>query len=94
MRNSLILKLMGAFLLVIIISTLVIYFLITRATQNAFRLYSTQNSQLFAQRLVPDFANFYAQANTWQGVDAFIQSNISIEGMPGMMNGMGGGQSG
>lgn len=90
--NSLILKLMGAFLLVIVIGALVIYFLTTQATQNAFRLYTTQNSQLVAERLAPDFANFYAQANSWQGVDAFMQTSLVVEGMPGMMNGVGAGR--
>ena len=60
MKSSLVLKLMGAFLLVIVIGALVIYFLTTQATQNAFRLYTTQNSQFWAGRLAPDFADFYA----------------------------------
>lgn len=90
--NSLILKLMGAFLLVIVIGALVIYFLTTQATQNAFRLYTTQNSQLIAERLAPDFANFYTQANSWQGVDALLQTSLTLEGMPGMMNGVGAGR--
>jgi signal transduction histidine kinase len=87
-KNRLIFKLMGAFLLVIVISALVIYLLITQATQNAFRLYTTQNSQLWAQRLSPDFASFFIQMNSWQGVDTFIQSSLVGAGGPGM-NGMG-----
>src|SRR5512146_499235 len=90
--NSLVLKLMGAFALVIVIGALVIYFLTTQATQNAFRLYTTQNSQLWAERLAPDFAKFYSQANSWQGVEAFMQTSLSITDMPGMMNGAGRGQ--
>src|SRR5512146_2913372 len=92
LRSRLILKMMGAFLLVIVIGALVIYFLTTQATQNAFRLYTTQNSQLVAARLAPDFANFYLQANSGQGVDAFMQTSLTVEGMPGMMNGVGGGR--
>ena len=90
--NSLILKLIGAFALVILIGALVIYFLTTQATQNAFRLYTTQNSQLWAEQLAPDFANFYAQTNSWQGVEAFMQANLSTSDMAGMMNGMGAGR--
>ncbi len=41
LRSRLMLKLIGAFLLVIVISALVIYFLAIQATQNAFRLYTT-----------------------------------------------------
>jgi signal transduction histidine kinase len=92
LRSSLILKLMGAFLLVIVIGALVIYFLTTQATQNAFRLYTTQNSQLVAERLAPDFANFYVQANSWQDVGVFMQTSLAVEGMPGMMNGVGAGR--
>ena len=89
-RGSLLLKLIGAFLLVIVIGALTIYFLTTRATQNAFRLYTTQNSQLWAQRLAPELAGFYAQTGSWRGVDAFLQSNTMETG--GMMNGMGAGR--
>ncbi len=89
--NSLVLKLMGAFALVIVIGALVIYFLTTQATQNAFRLYTTQNSQLWAERLAPDFAAFYSQANSWQRVDVFMQTSLSTD-MPGMMNGIGAGR--
>ena len=85
LRSSLLWKLMGAFLLVIVIGALVIYFLTTQATQNAFRLYTTQNSQLLAQRLAPDFADYYAHANSWQGVDAFIQTSLSSTDISGMM---------
>lgn len=89
MRSSLLVKLMGAFLLVIVIGALVIYALTTQATQNAFRLYTTQNGQLWAQRLAPSFADFYARANSWEAVDAFIQASFSDDAMPGMMGGMG-----
>jgi methyl-accepting chemotaxis protein len=80
MRNSLILKLMGAFLLVIVISALVIYYLTTQATQNAFRLYTTQNSQLWAEQIAPDFGAYYTQAGSWQGVEDFIQAYDSAAG--------------
>ena len=92
MRNSLFLKLLGAFLLVIAIAALVIYFLTTQATQNAFRLYTTQNSQLWAQRLAPDYADYYARLGSWQGVDVFMQSDLLSTGMMGMMNGQRRGQ--
>ena len=85
MRGSLILKLMGAFLLVIVIGALVIYFLTTQATQNAFRLYTTQNSQAWAERLAPDFATFYAQTGSWQGIDNFLQTYASTDSMMSSM---------
>jgi signal transduction histidine kinase len=93
LRGSLISKLIGAFLLVIMIGALVIYILTTQATQTAFRIYTTQNSQLWAERLAPDFASYYSQANTWQGVEGYIQANLVSNDIPGMM-GMGSGRAG
>jgi signal transduction histidine kinase len=89
LHGNLILKLMGAFLMVIIISALVIYFLAIQATQNAFRLYTTQNSQLFAQRLAPDFADYFSQTGSWQGVEGFMQTNTQAQATD--MSGMGAG---
>lgn len=93
MRNSLIFKLMGAFLLVIAIGSLVIAVLTSLATQSAFNLYTTRSGQVWAQRLAPDLADYYARANNWQGVDEVLQSELGSQVMPGGMgNGMGAGQ--
>jgi hypothetical protein len=46
MRNSLIFKLLGAFLLVIAIGSLVIAVLTSQATRNAFNLYTTRSGQI------------------------------------------------
>jgi signal transduction histidine kinase len=93
MRSSLIFKLMGAFLLVIAIGALVIFFLTSQATQNAFTLYTTRSGQVWAQRLAPDLVNYYTHANNWQGVDAFLQSELGTQVVPGGMgSGMGAGQ--
>jgi two-component system, OmpR family, sensor histidine kinase BaeS len=85
MRNSLIFKLMGAFLLVIAIGSAVIAILTSQATRNAFNLYTTRSGQVWAQRLAPDLANYYSQTNSWNGVDAVLQSDfgslISPSGM-------------
>ena len=89
MRNSLIFKLMGAFLLVIAIGALVISVLTSLATRNAFNLYTTRSGQVWAQRLAPDLADSYAQTKGWQGVDAVLQSYLGTQVMPG---GMGPGQ--
>jgi len=96
MRNSLILKLMGAFLLVIVIGALVMALLTSQATQNAFNLYTTRSGQVWAQRLTPVLADYYAQNNGWEGVDALIQTGIvapnSSAGMGPMGNGPGQGR--
>jgi signal transduction histidine kinase len=93
MRNSLIFKLMGAFLLVIAIGALVITILVSQATQSAFNLYTTRSGQVWAQRLAPALADYYSNSGSWQGVDAFLQSGNTVINPPGMMvNGPGQGK--
>ncbi len=75
MRNSLILKLMGAFLLVIAVGALVISISTALSTRSAFNLYTTRSGQAWAQQLAPQMAGYYAQTQSWQGVDAFLQSS-------------------
>ena len=77
MRNSLIYKFMGAFLLVVAMSAIVIFWLTSRATQNAFSLYATRNGQALAQRLSPILAEYYSTDMSWQGVETFLQSQLS-----------------
>jgi signal transduction histidine kinase len=77
MRNSLIFKLMGAFLLVVALGAIIIFWLTSRATQNAFNLYATRNGQALAQRLSPILAEYYSTNMSWQGVDTFLQSQLS-----------------
>jgi signal transduction histidine kinase len=83
MRNSLIFKLMGAFFLVIVIGALVITFLTSQATQKAFNLFSTRSGQVWALRLAPVLADFYAQSNGWQGMDSVLQSGLGELYAPG-----------
>jgi signal transduction histidine kinase len=85
MRNSLLFKLMGTFLLVIAIGALVISVLVSQATRSAFNLYTTRSGQVWAQRLAIDLADYYAQAHSWQGVEAVLQADIGTQGSPGMM---------
>ena len=91
MRSSLIFKLMGAFLLVIAIGAVVISLLTSQATQSAFNLYTTRSGQAWAQSLAPVLADYYAQKNDWQGVDALLQSGLTPDGM-GTGHMMGSGQ--
>ncbi len=75
MRNSLILKLMGAFLLVIAAGALIISISTALSTRSAFNLYTTRSGQAWALQLAPQLADYYTQADSWQGVDAFLQSS-------------------
>lgn len=83
MRNSLIFKLMGAFLLVIAIGALVISVLTSQATRNAFTLYTTRSGLAWAQQLAPDLADYYALNGNWQGVEAYLQSEDNSSITPG-----------
>ncbi|NLG98773.1 MAG: HAMP domain-containing protein [Chloroflexi bacterium] len=83
LQSSLLIKLTGAFLLVILIGALVIYFLTSHATRSAFRVYTTQSGQAWAARLAPAFANYYADENNWVGVESLIETIDSLP--PGMM---------
>jgi two-component system OmpR family sensor kinase len=87
MRNSLLFKLLGAFILVISIGSLIIFFLVSRATQKAFSLYTTRSGQVWAQRLAPTLADYYATKGSWEGVDAFLKSSGLFE--TGMMSSAG-----
>ena len=91
MRNSLLLKLMGAFVLVIAIGSLVIAVLTYQATRSAFTLYTTRSGQVWAQRLAPDLADFFARTRSWQGVNGVLLTDIGTQITPGGM-GMGPGR--
>jgi len=94
MRNSLIFKLVGAFLLVIAIGSLVIYFITTQVTRRAFSLYSTRSGQVWGQRLALELADYYSQNQGWQGVAFILQTGTSQAGMHGMNAGQGHGMGG
>ncbi len=83
MRNSLLFKLLGAFLLVIVIGGLIIGISTWQATRSAFSLYTNRVSQTLAETLVTPLAEYYAANGSWNGVDAFITTNL-LSSMPMM----------
>ncbi len=89
MRNSLIFKLLGAFLLIIAIGAVVNSWFTSQAMHNAFSLYSTRNSQVWAEQLAPSFADYYSKNMSWQGVETLMQSGLSSPGSMGMGNSQG-----
>jgi signal transduction histidine kinase len=94
MRNSLIFKLMGAFLLVIAIGALAISIMTSLATRSAFNMYTTRSGQAWAQQLAPELANYYTQTKSWQGVDNILQpgtGGLFHQNGPGSMMGQNGG---
>jgi two-component system OmpR family sensor kinase/two-component system sensor histidine kinase BaeS len=86
MRNSLIYKLMGAFLLVVVISSLVISILLVNSTRIAFARFSNRSGQLLATRLAERLSDYYAYKGSWEGVGDFL----SLEQWAGNSSGQGG----
>ena len=91
MRNGLLIKLMGAFLLVIAIGSLVMSILTLQATRSAFFLFTTRSGQALGERLAPILAGYFTQTGSWQSVGAFLETDIGAQIPPGGM-GMGPGQ--
>ncbi len=90
MRISLIFKLMGAFLLLIIVSALIISLSTSFGTRQAFNQYSSNNRREWSQRLADDLADFYAVNSDWQGVDQFLAAELNSDmHIPGNMMGKG-----
>ncbi len=92
--RSLRLQLMGAFGVVVLVAVGTVAFTANRATVSEFQVYVTRGGQMWAQRLAPTLASYYARNNSWNGVDALMQSrsrsgNGQDWGMgPWMMGGM------
>ena len=85
-------RLMGAFILVIFLYGLVDTFLVHQATQEQFKLYTSQTGLAWAESLAPSLEEYYAESGSWQGVENVFGSP-SPGNMPSMMGGgmMGGG---
>jgi signal transduction histidine kinase len=91
MRNSLIYKLLGAFLLVIAIGAGIMWYFVSQGTKTAFNIYTTRSGQILAQEYAPVLADYYTQNQGWQGVDTFLQSDSTLSSATPMM-GMGWGK--
>ncbi len=95
MKNSWLFKLIGAFLIIIAVGGLVTSVLTSRATLRAFNLYTTRSGQIWARRIAPDLAEYYALNKSWQGVELFLQETSMSQqhqGMMGQGNGNGSGK--
>lgn len=90
--RSLWLKLMGAFALVIVISTGLVVILVSHTTAGQFELYITQTGRRWATQLAPVLANYYARTGTWAQVDSLLRNPWSfgasnaVRMYDGMMN--------
>jgi len=88
MMRSLWLKLMGAFLLIVLIGVGIDTFLVSRSTRTQFSQYINQNGRAIARQLAPTLAQHYARQGSWQGVESLLDnpwgSTMMNDGM-GMM---------
>ena len=74
MKNSLWLKLMAAFIVVILIGGSIDAFFVSRVTQTQFSQYISSNGQAWAQSLAPGFGDYYSQNGSWSGVEVMFQN--------------------
>jgi two-component system OmpR family sensor kinase len=95
MMRSLGLKLIGAFALVILVGAAITYVVAARTVDSQFSLYVSQRGQLRAESWATLFANYYAQAGSWAGVERLLADLPITIASPGMMGqGRGGPRSG
>ncbi|MDX1612924.1 MAG: hypothetical protein R3300_01365, partial [Candidatus Promineifilaceae bacterium] len=90
LRPGLFLKLMGAFLLVLIIMATLVTWQARQATRNEFSTYTTLADQRQAQTLAPLLADYYQRNGSWDGVETALEPSESA--MPMMGQGMGRGR--
>ena len=87
--HSLWIKLMGAFVLIILVGTGMEVLLVSQTTTNQFELYITQTGHQRAAQLAPVVADYYARSNSWNGADAVLRNPWGYSMSSGTMgNGM------
>ncbi len=89
MRISLLYKIMGAFLLLILISALVISISTLSGTRHAFSQYSSNNRNQWSLRLSEKLADFYSASSSWNGVDQFLSAELVNDSHPSGFMGRG-----
>ncbi|MFQ6057640.1 MAG: sensor histidine kinase [Anaerolineae bacterium] len=87
--RSLFFKLMGAFILVVLVAVTVVSVLANRAAAGGFRLYTTRSGLVWAEQLTPLLSEHFARTGSWQGVEALLQTPGPAMMGPGMMGEMG-----
>ena len=78
MRSSLYVKLMAAFVIVVLSGTILTAVLANRTASGGLDVFVSQGAELRARRLVPVFARYYEQVGSWAGADEFFTQNISL----------------
>lgn len=81
--RSLWVKLVSAFAGVILLGVVLNSLLINQLTQSQFSQYVTATGQVWAARLAPSLARYYAQSGSWQGVEQYLSTSGSMMGGSG-----------
>jgi len=76
MRNSLWLKLMGAFLAVILSGVVVMFVLVNVATATQFRRFVLSGDVIQAKELAASLGDYYARRGSWEGVEALLETGL------------------
>ncbi|GAB4544774.1 MAG: ATP-binding protein [Anaerolineae bacterium] len=84
--RSLSVKLISAFILVILVGAVITYLAARRTIASQFNLYVSQRGQLRAESWAPFFADYYAQTESWAGVETLLADLPASPLSPGMMN--------
>ena len=74
MKYSLRTRLVLSFLLVIVATGGLVLVLANRITANRFTYMVSRAGQMRARNLAPWFADYYAQAGSWDGVEVLIEN--------------------
>jgi len=84
-------RLILSFLVIIVATAGLVVLLANRITANRFTYMVSRAGQMRARNLAPWFANYYAQIESWDGVDTFIESYFDGQWRPPMRYGQSGG---
>ena len=82
MRNSLFVKLLVAFALVVMVGTALMTFLANRAASGGLTLFVDQSAQRRAQQVAPLFAWYYEVTGSWEGIGEFLQQPPIAQNAP------------
>jgi len=90
MKKGLRTRLVLSFLVIIAATAGLVALLANRITANRFTYLVSSVGQMQASHLAPFFADYYAQRQSWEGVETLLQPGFSLRAMRGPMGGQGG----
>ena len=92
MKKGLRTRLVLSFLVIIAATAGLVALLANRITANRFTYLVSSVGQMQARHLAPSFAEYFAQRQSWEGVETLLQPGFGPRGMRGPMGGQGGGR--